>query len=81
MITKLIIVLFILAILFCLGSAMYYLLYDRRDPTKMVKMLTLRITLSVVLFFALIIGFATHVLKPNNIALYQPNHATQAQAA
>lgn len=75
MIMKLVIVLFILAILFCLGSAMYYLLYDRRDPTKMVKMLSLRIALSVILFFALILGFATGVLKPNNIALYQPSNA------
>lgn len=80
MIMKLVIVLFIVAILFCLGSAMYYLLYDRQDPTKMVKMLSLRIALSVILFFALIIGFATGVLKPNNIALYQPSSA-QAQAA
>jgi cytochrome bd-type quinol oxidase subunit 1 len=77
MIMKLVIVLFILAILFCLGSAMYYLLYDRRDPTKMVKMLSLRIALSVILFFALILGFATGVLKPNNIALYQPNSAAE----
>ena len=72
MVAKLFIVLFILAILFSLGSALYYLLHDRGDSTRMVKALSYRIGLSLLLFVLLMVGFASGVLKPNNIALYQP---------
>lgn len=71
MIAKIIIVLVILIIVFCLGSAMYYLLHDRGNSTRMVKALTVRIVLSLLLFFALIIGFATGVLHPNANPLHQ----------
>ena len=72
MIAKTFIVLFIIAILFSLGSALYYLMHDRGDSTRMVKALTFRIGLSVILFILLMVGFATGILKPNHIALYEP---------
>lgn len=78
MVAKAFIVLFILAILFFLGSALYHLLHERSDSTKMVKALSYRIGLSLLLFLLLMVGFATGVLKPNNIALYQPVHQSPA---
>lgn len=80
MLSKLIIVLFLIAIVFCLGSALYYLLHDHGDSRRMAKMLTLRITLSLILFFALIVGFATGLLHPNSIALYAPIGASAVSA-
>jgi len=79
MVAKLFIVLFILAILFSLGSALYYLLHDHGDSTRMVKALSYRIGLSLLLFVLLMVGFATGVLKPHNIALYQPVNQAQPQ--
>ena len=40
----------LLLILASLGSALYYLVKDQGKPGKVVQMLTLRISLSVVLF-------------------------------
>lgn len=70
MLAKAIIVLFLLIIFFCLGSALYYLLNDKPGSTRMVKALTLRIALSLTLFFLLIIGFATGILHPNHVAMF-----------
>lgn len=75
MLAKLVIVLFIIAILFSLGSALYYLLHERQNPERMVKALTLRIGLSFVLFILLMVGAATGLLKPNHVVLFEKNQA------
>ncbi len=62
---KMIIVLFLIVILCCLGSALYYLLAGKGDSKKMAKALTLRISLSLILFVLLLAGFATGVLHPH----------------
>ncbi len=72
MIAKAVIILFILIILFCLGSGLYYLMHDRVDSTRMLKALTWRIGLSVLLFLLLMAGFATGMLKPNHVELFEP---------
>ena len=71
MFAKLIILLFVIAILFSLGSALYYLLHERQDPTRMVKALTLRIGLSFLLFILLMLGATTGLLKPNHVVLFE----------
>ncbi|MCD6047719.1 MAG: hypothetical protein K0S08_1366 [Gammaproteobacteria bacterium] len=78
MLIKIIILLFLAVILFCLGSALYYLLSGKGDSRQMVKALTARITLSLILFFLLIIGFATGVIHPHPFQMFVP--VTQQQA-
>ncbi|BBL34780.1 hypothetical protein Nstercoris_01022 [Nitrosomonas stercoris] len=47
---KILAILFILSILYTLGSAVYYMVKDDRKSTRMVKALTVRATLSLILF-------------------------------
>ncbi len=44
-------------ILFSLGSALYYLIRDKGRSTNTVKMLAIRVALSIGLFLLLIIGY------------------------
>lgn len=48
---------FIFLILASLGSALYYLIKDRGQSDRTVKALTVRITLSLVLFLVLMAGY------------------------
>lgn len=77
MIAKVVIVLFLVAILFCLGSAAYYLTSRNKDPVKMARALTARIVLSLVLFIFLMLGFMTGIIKPHQFQLFVP--AAQVQ--
>jgi len=54
---KIIVLLFILFILASLGSALYYLLKDQGKSDRVVKALTVRIGLSLVLFLALMASY------------------------
>ena len=54
---KILVILFLVFILGSLGSALYFLVTDRGRSERMVKALTVRITLSVVLFALLMLGF------------------------
>jgi len=72
MITKIVIVLFLIAILCCLGSALYYLLSGQGDSRKMARALSFRIGLSFLLFVLLLLGFATGVVKPHQFQLFVP---------
>lgn len=67
MLIKAIIVLFIGFILFSLGSALCYLVRDKGESTRVVKALTWRIGLSIVLFILLMVAFALGWLKPHSI--------------
>lgn len=64
-ISKVIIVLFFVFILFALGSALYYLVNDKGNSDRIVKALTWRIGLSIVLFIFLFIAFAFGWLSPH----------------
>ena len=48
---------FVAFILFSLFSALYYLIKDRGRSTRMVKALTIRVVLSIVLFVLLVLSF------------------------
>ncbi len=65
MITKIIVVLFLFAIIGSLFSGLFYLMKDKGASERTVKALTVRVSLSVLLFILLMIGFATGLLQPH----------------
>jgi hypothetical protein len=67
MLTKIIIVVFLLAIIGSLFSGLFFLMRDKGASERTVKALTIRVSLSVLLFILLMIGFATGVLQPHGI--------------
>jgi len=67
MLTKIIIVLFLLIILGSLFSGLFYLVKDKGASERTVRALTVRISLSVLLFVLLMIGYATGVLQPHGV--------------
>lgn len=64
---RIIVFLFLAVILFSLGSALYYLIKDKGQSDRTVKALTLRITLSIVLFFLLMLGFYFGLISPQGL--------------
>jgi putative copper export protein len=68
MLVKAIVVLFLLIILYSLGSALFYLVRDKKsDETRVVKALTWRIGLSMLLFILLFVAFALGWITPHAI--------------
>ena len=67
MLTKIIIVLFLLGIIGSLFSGLFFLMKDTGTSERTVRALTVRVSLSVLLFILLMIGFATGVLQPHGI--------------
>jgi F0F1-type ATP synthase membrane subunit a len=65
MYTKIIVVLFLFIIIGSLFSGLYYLIKDKGTSERTVRALTLRISLSVLLFILLMIGYATGLLQPH----------------
>lgn len=53
---KIFAILLLVLILYSLGSALYFMMKDGGDSTRMVKSLTIRIALSLILFIALMIS-------------------------
>ena len=64
---KIFILIVLLIIVGSLGSALYYLLKDRNRSPRTVQALTVRIGLSIALFFLLIAAFAAGLIKPHGI--------------
>ena len=67
MITKIIVVPFLFAIIGSLFSGLFFLMKDKGTSERTVKALTVRVSLSVLLFILLMIGFATGLLQPHGI--------------
>ena len=61
---KIIIVLLLLAIVASLASALFSLLTQKDRGGRMLKMLTVRIALSIVAFVVLMAGFALGLIEP-----------------
>ena len=59
---KIIAVLFFLFIFYSLASALFYMVKDKGQSTRMLKSLTLRISLSVVLFIILMTAYYFGIL-------------------
>jgi len=64
-------------ILFSLGSGLYFILFKRDDPQKAVRALTVRISLSLVLFIILMIGFGSGWLKPHHLFITNTQKQTE----
>lgn len=59
---KIIVILFLVFIVGSLFSALYFLVRDKGQGTRTVKALTIRVTLSVILFALLMLGIYTGVI-------------------
>ncbi len=68
MFAKAIVILFLLMILGSLFSGLFFLVRDKGSSERTVRALTLRISLSVLLFILLMVGFLTGYLQPHGIA-------------
>lgn len=64
---KLIVILMLLAIIFSLGSGVYYMMRDKGGSKNMVKALTWRIGLSVALFIFLLLAYFLGWVQPHGI--------------
>lgn len=73
MLTKILIVLVLLAILGSLASGLIFLIKDNGGTERTVKALTVRIGLSVFLFLMLMLGIFTGVIKPHGINPHAPS--------
>ncbi len=67
MLTKIIVILFLFAILGSLGSGLFYLMKDKGSSDRTVRALTVRISLSVLLFILLMLGYLTGLLQPHGL--------------
>lgn len=64
---KAIVILLLLFVFFSLGSALYFLVGDKADSTRVVKALTWRIVFSIVVFLLLMLAFAMGWIQPHSI--------------
>ena len=67
MLARIIIILFLALILYCLGSGLYYLVNDKGRSTRVVVALSWRIGLSLLLFLLLFVGYALGWISPHAI--------------
>ena len=67
MLTKIIVILFLLAIVGSLGSGLFFLMKDKGSSDRTVQALTVRISLSVILFILLMVAYATGLLQPHGV--------------
>jgi len=67
MLSKIIVILFLLIIIGSLFSGLFYLVKDKGASERTVKALTVRISLSVLLFILLMISYATGLLQPHGV--------------
>lgn len=67
MLPRLIIILAFIAILASLFSGVYFMLKDQGRSTRNVKALTIRISLSLLLFVLLIVAYLTGIIRPNPV--------------
>jgi cytochrome bd-type quinol oxidase subunit 2 len=66
MIFKLLVIALLLSILYALGSALFALLKSNGNSERMVRALTVRISLSLGLFILLMVGYATGLITPHS---------------
>jgi Protein of unknown function (DUF2909) len=67
MISRIVVLTTMLAILFSLGSGLYYLVTDEGKGNRLVKALTWRISLSLLLFLSLLLGYHFGYLHPHGL--------------
>lgn len=67
MLAKIIIVLFLIAIVIALFSGLFFLLHDRNDSKRLVNALTLRVALSIGLIAFLVISYLLGWIHPHGV--------------
>ncbi|MET0225935.1 MAG: twin transmembrane helix small protein [Dokdonella sp.] len=67
MLSKVLILLFLAAIIYNLGAGLYFMMSDKGGSDRTLKALTRRIGLSVLLIVLVIIGIWTGLIKPHGI--------------
>jgi hypothetical protein len=65
---KLLILILIGIVIYCLGSGMYYMVSAKKNPEKIARALTWRIVLSIAIFCLLILGFLFGWIVPHGIS-------------
>lgn len=64
---KILVIAILLFILLSLSGGLFFLIKDKKKSNKMVTSLSLRIGLSIVLFFLLFYGFYSGLIHPHGI--------------
>lgn len=72
MITRIIVGIVFLVILYCLASGLYYLVREGTSSVNLVKALTWRIILSVCLFAFILLAYFLGWLHPNPVMVAPP---------
>ncbi len=67
MISKILIIAFLLAIVYTLASSFYFLVYDRGEGDRTVRRLSWRVGLSVLLIVGLWIGIKLGWIEPRGV--------------
>lgn len=67
MLAKIIIIFFIVGILYSLGSALFFLVRDKGESHRVVKSLSWRIGLSLLLFILLFVAYGLGWIVPHSI--------------
>ena len=66
-IVRLVIIVFLIAIIYNLGAALYYMMNDKGTGKRMAWALTRRVGLSVLLIVLIALGILTGVITPHGI--------------
>ncbi|MGH8378874.1 MAG: twin transmembrane helix small protein [Gammaproteobacteria bacterium] len=72
MFSDIVILVILFIIIVSLFSGLYFMLHDHGESTRTVKALTVRITISLILFALLMIGYWMGWLHPHS--LFPPHH-------
>lgn len=67
MTAKIFVVALLLIVIVSLGSALFYMMKDRGNSKRMVRALTIRISVSVVAFLLILLFAATGIIEPNSV--------------
>lgn len=67
MLFKALIIVFMIVIVYCLGSGLYFLTHDKMDSPRLAKALTWRISLSILLFVLLFVAYALGWITPHAV--------------
>lgn len=66
-IIKILIIACLIAIVLSLGSGLFYLVNDKGESRKMVKALTIRVGLSLLLFVLLLVAWWQGMIEPHGM--------------
>lgn len=67
MFTKVIIIGFLIAILYSLGSSFYFLVHDKGEGDRTVRRLSWRVGMSLLLVLLLFAGFKLGIIEPRGV--------------